>query len=243
MPNTALLNNIDHKDLKVITRYGAEYGDSVNIAPVFPTEFVEIQRDYPILFRKDAEDQWQAIALLGLDRNENLFLRENGSWDARHVPLIHQRGPFMIGYSKAPSGEPSEPMIHVDLDSRRVSKTEGQPVFLVHGGNSPYLERVSTMLQAIDRGIGYLPQMFAAFEEAGLIEPINIEVRLDRETAYTIPDFHTIDEDKLTSLDAQALEKLHRSGALRLAYMVLSSLPNINRLIEMKNALRAQGMS
>ena len=30
MTKMALLNNIDHPDLKVITRFGAAYGDSVN---------------------------------------------------------------------------------------------------------------------------------------------------------------------------------------------------------------------
>ena len=243
MPNTALLNNIDHKDLKVVTRYGAEFGDSVNLALVFPTEFVEVQRDYPIVFRKDAQDKWQAVALLGLDKEENLFLGEDGSWKARHVPLIHQRGPFMIGYNKPLPGKKAEPMIHINLDDPRVGETEGHPVFKEHGGNSPYLERIGMVLQAIDRGVNFTEPMFAAFEEAGLIEPINIEVRLDRETAYTIPDFHTIDEGKLASLDPQSVERLHKAGALRLAYLVLSSLPNINRLIEMKNARNAERVS
>ncbi|HAE94281.1 MAG TPA: peptide ABC transporter permease, partial [Hyphomonas atlantica] len=53
MANTALLNNIDHADLKIVTRRGAEFGDSVNQVAVYPTEFSELQRDYPIFFRKD----------------------------------------------------------------------------------------------------------------------------------------------------------------------------------------------
>ena len=41
----------------------------------------------------------------------------------------------------------------MDLDHPRVSETEGEPVFLEHGGNSRYLDRVATILQGINQGI------------------------------------------------------------------------------------------
>ena len=64
-----LLNNIDHQDLRVIVRHGGEFGDSINQTLIFPTEFEEIQREYPIVFRKDAEGEFQSVALLGLDKD------------------------------------------------------------------------------------------------------------------------------------------------------------------------------
>ena len=53
-----------------------------------------------------------------------------------------------------------------------------------------------------------------------------------------MPDIFSISEDKLAALRGDALEQLHRAGFLRLAYLVLSSLSNVNRLIEIKNAKR-----
>ncbi len=97
MAKMALLNNIDHPDLKVITRFDAAYGDSVNQAAVYPTEFSELQREYPIFFRKDEEGAFYCVILLGLDKGENLFL-DGARWQARYVPAIHQRGPFMLGF-------------------------------------------------------------------------------------------------------------------------------------------------
>ena len=55
MTNTARLNNIQHKDLKVIARFSAAFGDNVNQVAIVPTEFEAIQRDYPILLSKSAE--------------------------------------------------------------------------------------------------------------------------------------------------------------------------------------------
>lgn len=239
MTKTALLNNIDHANLKVITRHGSAYGDAVNQAVVFPTEFSEVQREYPILFRKDDDGKFQSVALLGFDKGENLFLTDRG-WQARHVPVLHQRGPFMIGFqNQAIDGEVRrEPVIHVDLDDPRVSETEGQPVFLSHGGNAPYLQHVSSVLRAISLGIEMQRDMFAVFEEANLIEPAALDIRLDQHTVYQVPDIYSISEDRLGELSGVALEKLHKSGFLRLAYFVAGSLSNVNRLIEMKNARR-----
>ena len=96
MTNTVLLDTIAHADLRVAIGYSALFGDAVNECVLFPGEIDEAQRDYPILFRRDDAGTFYAVALLGLDRDENLFLDITG-WQARHIPVIHQRGPFLIG--------------------------------------------------------------------------------------------------------------------------------------------------
>jgi hypothetical protein len=119
----------------LITRHSAEFGDNVQAVLTFPTEYGDIQREYPLLFRKDpGSGEFQSIALLGLERGENLFLDE-GRWSASYVPGIVARGPFLIGFQEQEvDGETHrEPVIHVDLDDPRVNETEGEAVFLEHG--------------------------------------------------------------------------------------------------------------
>src|ERR1700742_718640 len=113
MAGPVLLNKVDHRDVRRRTGHSAAYGDATNMVRVFATEYEELQREYPILLRRDAEGQLHAAALLGLDPDENLFLSERG-WEGRYVPALLQRGPFSIGVpSQGPSGEPiGEPMIH-----------------------------------------------------------------------------------------------------------------------------------
>ena len=74
MANRVLLDNVTHKDLKVRTGYASEFGDNLNNALVFPTEFAFVLREYPILFKRGGNDELHAVALLGLDEDENLFL-------------------------------------------------------------------------------------------------------------------------------------------------------------------------
>lgn len=239
MTRTALLNNIDHADLKVIARHAAEFGDNVNQTLVFPTEFEELQKEYPIFFRRDENGAFQSVALLGFDRGENLFLDANG-WNARYVPAVHARGPFSIALRRREEADaPPEPMIHVDLDDPRISKTEGEPVFLPHGGNSPYLERVAQALRVIHRGVEMSNAMFAAFEAYGLIEPVTVEIRLSDTEKIKIPDRYTVSRERLQRLSGEKLETLHKSGFLYAASMALASLGNVSRLIDLKNRKRA----
>lgn len=239
MTNSVLLNNVDHQDLRVISGHSARYGDNANQAIVFPTEYDEIQREYPIVFRKDPDGNFQSVALLGFDKGENLFLSGQG-WQARHVPAIHQRGPFMIGFQDQDvDGEVRrEPVIYVDLDDPRVGRSEGHPLFLQHGGNAPYLLHVSKVLRAINTGFEIEKRMFAAFQAAELIEPASLDIRLDEHTVYQVPDIYSINQERLSALSGETLEGLHRAGFLRLAILVVASLPNVNRLIELKNIAR-----
>lgn len=245
MARYELLNNIAHQGLRVSTRFGAEFGDNVGMVQAFPTEFAELQREYPIFFRKDAEGEFQAVALLGFERHENLFLQQGG-WNASYLPGTVARGPFLIGFQEQQvDGQVRvEPVIHVDLDHPRVAGGHGEPVFLAQGGNSPYLEHIISVLRGINDGVQAGKAMVAAFQALDLIQPLTLEVRFDENNAVNLTGLHGIDRERLAGLDASALHGLHRSGWLEGAYLVLASLHNMRRLIaEKQRRLREQGGS
>jgi hypothetical protein len=239
MTKKVLLNNVDHHDLRVIATHSAAFGDSINQALIFPSEFDDIHREYPILFRKDTNGEFQSVALLGLDRDENLFL-DGAGWHARYIPAAQQRGPFSIGLSEGRSADQSapEPMIHVDLDHARISRSEGEPLFLTHGGNAPYLEHIAHVLRIIYAGLEISGPMFAAFEEAALIEPVQLEIKISDTEQYNVANYHTIATDRLAALDGASLARLNSAGFLRLAFLAASSLGNMSRLMEIKNQRR-----
>lgn len=236
MTRHVLLNNVAHKDLRVVRRYAPEFGNDVHAVPVFPTEYGDVQREYPILFRKEGgSGRFQSVALLGLEKGENLFL-DNGRWNGDYVPGIAARGPFLIGFQEQEiDGElRREPVIHVDLDDPRVSDTEGEPVFLEHGGNSPYLSQIATILHGIQEGMNVAGPMLAAFEACELIEPVTIQVDVHDDVQFVLKGFHTISEQRLAALDGRTLERLNRAGYLQGAFLALASLRNVAKLIELK---------
>ena len=242
MTRHVMLNNVQHKNLRVITRPGAQFGDNVSTVLTFPTEYADVQRDYPIFFRKDpTSGEYSSMALLGLQKDENLYL-EGDRWNAGYIPGAIARGPFLIGFQEQnEGGEPRrEPVIHVDLDNARISESEGERVFLEHGGNSRYLENIATILKGINEGIAVSKAMFSVFSALELIEPLKLEIKLDAESQFDLVGMHTINAQKLRDLGQEDIYKLHRSGFLQGAYLQLASLNNLRRLIERKQLRRRQ---
>ncbi|UZK70679.1 SapC family protein [Sphingomonas sp. S1-29] len=238
--NRVLLNNVDHHAMKVAILSGAAFGDCANQLPVFPSEFQELQREFAIVFRRN-DDGIDAYVLLGLDRDENLFLGEHG-WTSRYVPAIQRRGPFSIALARPdPGGAPANTdlMIHVDLDDPRVGDPDGLPLFLDHGGNAPYLDEAGAVLTVIFEGMQTARAINAELEAAGLLKPVTMQIDLDDETQYEVPDLLTVDPQALAELSGDALERLHRSGLLHAATMAACSLGNIPELIARKNRKRA----
>jgi SapC len=240
MARHVLLNNVTHRNLRVIVRHGAEFGDNVGSVLTFPTEFGDVQREYPIFFRKDATTgDLYSVALLGFEPNENLFLDQDG-WQASYIPGVMTRGPFLIGFQEQGVGGEArkEPVIHVDMDDPRISEAEGEAVFLPQGGHSRYLERIANVLRGIHEGMAISKAMFAAFTELELIEPVKVEIRLTPQEQYDLVGMYTVSEEKLAALDGDALVRLNRAGFLQGAFLVLASMNNVKKLIDMKHRKR-----
>jgi hypothetical protein len=243
MARHVLLNNVDHKDLRVITGRSADYGDAVMFAMTFPAEFRNLQAHYPIVFRKAPDTgQFQPVALFGFQEGENLFLNHEG-WDAAYVPLTMERQPFLIGVQRPRStgSTEREMVIHIDLDSPRISATQGERVFLEHGGITPFLDRINSVLHTIHLGVEATPAFVEALLELDLLESFTLDVELDDHSEHRLAGFYMINEDRLSELGGDALERLNRKGHLSAIYMAIASLSNFRALIERKNRRLASG--
>lgn len=245
MANFQLLNNIDHKDLKIITERSAALGDNVWYAVTFPAEFRNLQRHYPIFFTKNPNDgSFEAVAMFGVEDGENLFLHEYG-WNASYIPLNMMRQPFLIGFQEKDQGGETvrEPVITVDMDSPRVSLEQGEPVFLEHGGNSDYLEQINSILKVLYQGISGSKPFFDTLTELDLIESFVLDVQLHDGSEHRLAGFYTINEDVLKELDGEKLEMLIRKGYLEAIYMAIASMSNISNLLEIKDEQRKAEMA
>lgn len=238
MADIVLLNNVTHKDLKIITQYSERFGNNVNAVLIFPTEFADIQREYPIFFQKNPDtNTFQSVALLGISPGENLFLNNN-QWHARYIPAIVAREPFIIGFEdqSAAGGDEHTPVVMVDMDSPRISNSEGETVFLEFGGNTRYLEKINNLLQGIYRGTSVSDAMFEAYTEFELIEPVKLEITLNNGEIHRLHGNYTISREKLYALSGDNLAKLNAAGFLEGAFLVLNSLNNMKNLIDIKNS-------
>ena len=236
-----MLNNVEHFDVKVMDQVFTAASDNKTAVLAFPTEFSNIQKEYPILLSKDpASGQYQAVVLLGIQKDENLFLQKNSgadsySWAGSYVPAVLAKGPFITGLREQMDGS-TEAMVYIDLNSPKLNTQQGKALFLPQGGNSPYLDYVTKLLNIIQQGKIIGDAMFAQFAELELIEPLTINIDLVNGDKHQLRGYYTISEEKLMSLTGDKLELLNKSGYLQGAYLMLASLTNIEKLIRMKNA-------
>jgi hypothetical protein len=240
MANFQLLNNVDHKDLKVIIERSADLGDNVWYAVTFPNEFKNLQRHYPVFFIKNPDDgEFQAVAMFGVEEDENLFLDENG-WNASYIPLNIMRQPFLIGFQDQDHGGEArrEPVVTVDMDSPRINSELGEPVFLEHGGNSDYLENINSILNVLFVGMRTTRPFFDTLSDFNLLESFVLDAQLYDGSEHRLAGFYTINEDVLAELDGEYLEMLNEKGYLEAVYMVIASMANLPLLLERKNELR-----
>jgi hypothetical protein len=220
-----LLNNISHKDLRVVLQRGAPWGDDVMSCPVTADEFRRLQAHYPIVFQPDGRGGFLPVALFGLQDGQNLFLTEQG-WDADYIPLAMQRMPFSIGVD----GEDLRML--VDMASPRISRgAEGEAVFLPQGGNTELLDRANSVLRTLHEGNLALPDFMQALVANNLLEPFALDVERPDGSHGQLTGYYTIHEERLAALSADTVGLLHQADYLQPIYMAIASLSNLTKLI------------
>lgn len=237
MAKHEIVNNIDHKDLRIDTKRCAEYGDNVWYTVTFPDEFRAVQAYYPIFFQKDADNgQFMPVALFGFQHQENLFLNDSG-WKAGYIPLSMARLPFTIGNQIRQVNGKNEQhrVLTLDIENPRVNYERGEPLFLEFGGNTEYLEYIANMMETLHQGVQSNAEFIKCLTQLDLLESFTLDVQLKDGSKYQMIGFYTINEDKLAQLPEDVLTGLITSGYLQAIYFVMASQGNIGHLIQKKN--------
>lgn len=236
MTDYVMLNPEDHKDIMVDTARTKDLGDNVNFAMTFPFEFRNIQAHYPIFFQKNSDTGvFFPVALFGFQRNENLFLNDDG-WNASYVPAMIRRQPFLIGFQKnRADSDAKNAVVTIDMDNPRVNKEQGEVLFLEHGGSSEYLQEVTETLELIHQAHEHSEKFVAALTEYELLEQFSLNVDLKDGSANQLLGFYTINEEKLQQLSPEILGFLNDQGFLMPTYMILASHSCIRTLVDYKN--------
>jgi hypothetical protein len=147
------------------------------------------------------------------------------------------RQPFLIGIQtlNEEGVEKQQRMLNIDLNSPRVNKINGESLFLEHGGNSSYLDKVAELLEAIHHGVTDNNDFIDALLEYQLLESVTLDITLNDHSKNQMLGFYTINEDNLNELSSDILKSLQEKGYLQAIYMTIASQTNIRKLISKKN--------
>jgi hypothetical protein len=236
-----ILNNVDHGDLRYLPLYGPDFGDAVNRMELLLGEFAEAQRHHPIVFAPDHDGRLTAMVLLGFEKGENLHF-DGSDWGTAYVPATRRRGPFSLSVKTDASGQEIDMLIEVDLDDPRVGSENGAALFKSHGGNSAALDAISEALVTLYDGMKATPDFISCLQELGLLRSVEMEIDLGNGQTFTIPGHFVVDEARFAALNGDTLKTLRDRGYLMPLVHAMSSIANIQGLVDRK-LVRTSGLS
>lgn len=217
------LNREAHRNLKIRAVSSFAFAAGANSVPLTGNEFAAAARQVPILFVPDANKQPTPIALLGLRRDENLFVEADGRWSGSYIPAYLRRYPFVL----ADKGASGEFMVALDEAYSGFGTEAGEPLFNEDGSDSAALKRaidfLNTYLAEARRTVAFVEEL----KRLDLLVPQAINVTPKAGARFSVDGFFVIDEARLTRLNDEEAGKLLRSGYMGWIYMHLASIHNI----------------
>lgn len=219
------------KRLKALT--GSRAAATMNACLVTAGEFAELSKEYVIGFvpSQAAGDggatEINAMALLGLRADENLFIDADGRWDARYVPAFVRRYPF--AYAGDVEGRPG---LIVDAACEAFNDTEGERLIQDDGEPTPLLATTMQFLDAFEQDLQRTRELCARLVELDLLKAVQIDVTLPDGSTLHADGLRVIDEPRLKALPEAAAMDLLRNGVLGLLHAHLISTTNVQRLTQ-----------
>jgi hypothetical protein len=232
------LNTKEHRKLRVNTARGAEFGENVHLIPVIADELRNLVLDYPVFIMKDPEtDRFGMCALLGFEAHENLYL-EGDRWNAIYLPAHIRRQPFILGF-RGEERTPENSLVSLDMDHKRVQEEVGELLFDDEGKATPYLENISQLLGGMMAGLESTRLFIELLSEHDLIEPAQINVTFGSGEMKSFEGLYTVNDEKLGELSGEVLQTMHKHGYLQAASLLIASMGQMQRLIDLKNSKQA----
>ena len=216
-----VLNTEQHKDLRIALPQNAEFAADSQAVPVLLSEFADVALEYPIVFVKTPDESWLALALTGLQQGQNVFVDENGAWNANYIPASVRRYPFVLV-----SGE--EGALSVAVDMSLASEDEAAVrLFGDEGAPSEALQNAIGFLQSFQGQSAQTSALIAKFEELELLTDAQFQIRDQDGNTRSLNGFFIVEEPRLNTLRDDSILDLVRKGQMSALHLHLLSLKNI----------------
>lgn len=212
---------------------------SLTALPLSFAEFARAVHDYPIAFISgDGGHSFVAMAVLGLEAQQNLFVAGDDTWDAGvYLPAYVRRYPFCMTRVTVDGKEQSERIACVE---KRAVNAKGEALYDSKGEPLPVWDHLRKLLFEFEADLGRTEDLCRKLHELHLLETFTAQIAPQNEPPIALTGMYRISEEKLHALPAGTLQELARNGMLSRIYAHLLSLDNFQRLLDRRAKLRAQ---
>jgi hypothetical protein len=220
------LNRNTHRQLRFRPEGGFGFAADLNAAPLGASEFFAAAKEYAIVFVRGADEEALPVVVLGLKKDENLFVSADGHWTARYLPLSVRSYPF----GSVEVRDSANLQIVIDEAYPGFNDTEGTALFGEGGEPATELQGTLRLLTAQRQDITQTRRLGAELRSLGLLTERAAELKAAGGEQFKLDGFCIVDEAKLNALADADLLRLARQGDLALITAHLMSISNIGLL-------------
>ena len=224
------LNKEIHGDLCIEGIEGYAHTKETNSIYIAAVEFLQISKEYPIVFAKGTDEKVFPVALLGLQKNKNLFVDDKGDWTADYIPAYVRRYPFILA---TPDEKEAQFTVCIDESfSGFNTAKEGKPLFDKKGEQLDILNQAVDFLKDYQNHVHLTTLFCENLSKLDILEPMQANIERADGDKTTLSGFMGVNREKLKALKPAQLTELLKSDQMELIFSHLASLSNINDLLK-----------
>jgi len=217
-----------HCELAVSQRRDYGFARGAGAVPLTLAEVPAAAAEYAVVFVGEGDEVGLA-AILGVRDRENLFVDDDGRWDAGYVPAFVRRYPFVF----ANQNDPNRLTLCVDEASELLNREgRGERLFDSAGERTTYLSNVLDFMQRYQVALQRTRTFARRIQELDLLQNVQAQVRMGAGGTLQLRGFRTVDRQRLKALPAETIGELFAADGLEALYLHLASLRQLQRLGE-----------
>lgn len=218
------LNSRDHAKFRSKSSDRASWLIGAHAIPLTTDEFVQAQRNFPIVF--SSGDNPLPLALMGLNEGVNTFIDDEGKvTDPVYLPAYIRRYPFMLA-KLTPDAEDLSLCFDPTSDIIGENVEGGEALFNDDAQPSEATQRVLQFCQQFEEA-GQRTKLFVdELKKHDLLMEgeMAITVQADGANPYVYRGFQMINEEKLREVRGDVLRTWNQNGIMAVIYSHLMSM-------------------
>lgn len=214
------------------TEQDLSFSAGLNSIFVAAAEFSDACREFPLVFIPsgavvDGVTEYAPIAVLGLERNQNLYLHDGRRWRADYVPVLLRTYPFCISRMND-----EQFAVCVDMAWPGLNEQKGLPIFTPGGEPTELMANTVKQLELLEAEIQRTRAVCNTLSKLGAMKAMRFEAVTPSGRKHNVDGFFTVDAEVLQNLPDSTVGELHRSGTLGLVQLHWASMSGMRRLVQ-----------
>ena len=228
--NIIPLSSIIHKNHYIEYSGNYKFARNTNSTYIANIEFTKAAREYPIVFAMEKDNSVYPVVLLGLDKDQNLFVDKDGNWLATYIPAYVRRYPFILAKTEESKADNFTICIDDQYPGFNTNK-KGEKLFGRSGSYSDQLKKSIEFLREYNNHTQITATFCAKLKELNLLEPMKLSVKTNDGKELSMVGFMGVNRGRLKSLPPERVIELFKTDQLELIYLHLASLANVEVLM------------